>query len=366
MSGSTVISVHREVIELELSEPFGISGGSQEVARIALVRLELADGTLGLGEAAPLPAYNGERVEDALGAIDAAGPLWLGRDASAWRQRALELQAATERSASARCALETALFDALSRRAQTSLYHWLGGCLPAELETDVTIPIVDADAARAAAERWWQRGFRSLKLKIGADGDLERILAAHEGAPAAQLLLDANGGLDAPRALALLSALERRGVRIDLFEQPVPARDWAGLEQVARRVRVALDESVVSPRDALEAARRLGPPHVINVKLMKSGLLGALDIVASARASGMSLMIGGMLESSLAMSASACFAAGHGGFEFVDLDTPLFMLDSPFVGGFTSRGNRLDVSTIRAGHGVSLGGVARGASPPPG
>lgn len=361
MPGSNISSITTEIVELELNEPFGISGGSQDLARIAVVRLELADGTLGLGEAAPLPAYNGERVEDAVAAIDAARASWVGRDANAWRQRALDVLPPTQKSASARCALETALCDALARRAGCSLYQWFGGCMPGHLETDVTIPIVDAAAARHAAERWWGRGFRALKVKVGAAGDLDRVLGARAGAPGAQLLLDANGGLTAAEALSLIEALESRGVNVALFEQPVAAADWEGLERVARRVRVALDESVVDASDVLEAARRLGAPHVINVKLMKSGIVGALDMVATARAAGLSLMIGGMLESSLAMSTSACLAAGQGGFEFVDLDTPLFMLDSPFVGGFTSKGNLLDVSSIPVGHGVSLGGSHQGA-----
>lgn len=364
MPGSTITRITTEVVELELNEPFGISGGSQDVARIAVVRLELEDGTSGLGEAAPLPAYNGERVEDALAAIAWATPSWVGRDAAAWRQRALDLLPCTGDSASARCALEMALCDALARRAGCSLYEWFGGCAPGQLETDVTIPIVNGAAAEDAAERWWARGFRALKLKVGATGDLERVLGAHAGAPQAQLLLDANGGLTAESALALVDALSAHGVDVALFEQPVPAADWDGLARVAQRVRVALDESVVVPSDVLTAARRLGPPHVINVKLMKSGVVGALDVVAAARAAGLSLMIGGMLESSLAMSTSACFAAGQGGFEFVDLDTPLFMLDSPFVGGFTSRGNLLDVSPIRLGHGVSLAGARQGKPMP--
>ena len=116
----------------------------------------------------------------------------------------------------------------------------------------------------------------------------------------------------------------------------------------------ALPDSVVSPEDAIVAVQRLGAPHAINVKLMKSGVVGALNVVAVARAGGMSLMIGGMLESSLAMSASACFASGLGGFEFVDLDTPLFLVGSPFRGGFALRADVIDVSVIGEGHGVFL------------
>jgi len=349
-----IVQITSQALELELTEPFGISGGSQERAQIALVNVTLEDGTVGRGEAAPLPAYNGERVEGALAALDAARAGLLGADAASWRQRSLELSALAGESAAARCALETALLDALSRRAGMPLHQWFGGCTPSELVSDVTIPIMAAPAARHAAERWWARGFRTLKVKIGAGDDLERLLAVHAGAPHAALVLDANAGLDADGALALLDALEGRGVAVALFEQPLPADDWRGLARVAARARLALDESVVTAADAIVAVQRLGAPHVINVKLMKSGVVGALDVVAAARAGGMSLMIGGMLESSLAMSASACFASGLGGFEFVDLDTPLFMKGSPFCGGFELRADVIDVSCIRRGHGVEL------------
>jgi len=352
VAGTRVARVEAEVVELELTEPFGISGGTQEKARIALVHVVLEDGTRGLGEAAPLPAYNGERLEDALTAIDAARPALLGANAAAWRQRALELGTTCSTSPSARCALEMALCDALARRAGLSLYEWFGGRAPAQLVTDVTIPIMPPSAARDAAARWWARGFRCLKVKIGGGSELETVLAVHDGAPQARLVLDANAGLTARLAVELVEALERAGIEVALFEQPVPAGDWDGLVRVGAKARLALDESVVTARDAMAAVRRLGAPHVINVKLMKSGVAEALDVVAVAQAGGMSLMIGGMLESSLAMSTSACFAAGLGGFEFVDLDTPLFLLGSPLHGGFELRGDVIDVSVIGAGHGV--------------
>lgn len=78
MAALRIVSVDTEVLELELTEPFGISGGSQDLAAFVLVRVTLEDGTCGLGEAAPLPAYNGERIEDVLRAIDAARPTLVG------------------------------------------------------------------------------------------------------------------------------------------------------------------------------------------------------------------------------------------------------------------------------------------------
>jgi L-alanine-DL-glutamate epimerase-like enolase superfamily enzyme len=351
---STIVRLDTETLDLELSEPFGIAGGSTERAQIAIVRLELGDGTFGLGEAAPLTAYNGERLEDALTAIGGARQAWLGAEGRAWRQRSLELLEATRGSAAARCALESALVDALARRAGWSLYDWFGGAGPPVLESDVTIPIMPPESARRAAARWASAGFRTLKIKVGSGADAERVLAAHAGAPHAELTLDANARFSVAEAKALLDALARHGVTVALFEQPVAADDWAGLVELARSVRIGVDESVVTAADALRACELLGPPHAINVKLMKSGIREALDIVAVARAGGMSLMIGGMLESSLAMSCSACFAAGHGGFEFVDLDTPLFLVGSPLRGGYAQEGASLNLSAIELGHGVDM------------
>jgi L-alanine-DL-glutamate epimerase-like enolase superfamily enzyme len=213
-----------------------------------------------------------------------------------------------------------------------------------------------AEARRAAAERAAE-GFGRLKIKVGgplSGGDLDRILAVREAAPAAELMLDGNGGLGAEAALDLLADLRARGVAPILFEQPVPGADLDGLAEVARRggVPVAADESVSSAADVLRVASR-SAAQVVNVKLMKSGVAEGLAIAATARAAGLGLMIGGMIEARLSMSMSACFAAGLGGFAFVDLDTPLFLADDPFDGGYAQRGAEIDLGPIEAGHGAS-------------
>ena len=92
----------------------------------------------------------------------------------------------------------------------------------------------------------------------------------------------------------------------------------------------------------------------VNIKPMKSGILEAIAIWNVATAAGLKLMIGGMLESPLAMSFSAHLAAGLGGFTYVDLDTPMFMQGHPFVGGFLQTGARLSVAHVEMGHGVRL------------
>jgi L-alanine-DL-glutamate epimerase-like enolase superfamily enzyme len=278
-----IVSVDHELLDLELTEPFGIAGGQHELARLALVRVRLEDGSEGLGEAAPLPAYNGETIEGATRAIELSAPALVGLDARRFRRCAEVIRPLTADSAAARCALETALADALCHHLGLPLASFFGGAESGSLQTGVTIPIVPNEAARAAAEARWAQGFRKLKVKLGGLDDVGRVLAVFGGAPEAGLILDANGGLSATRASELVATLARHGVAIELFEQPAPADDWRGLCRVAERCRVALDESVTCARDALLAAERLGPPHVINVKLMKSGIVEALDIASVAR-----------------------------------------------------------------------------------
>ena len=94
-------------------------------------------------------------------------------------------------------------------------------------------------------------------------------------------------------------------------------------------LRVAIDESVTCADD-VTAAKRRGAADAVNVKIMKSGIFEALAIVERAKAEGLLKMIGGMVETRLAMGTSACIAAGVGGFAFIDLDTPLFLAEDPF------------------------------------
>jgi L-Ala-D/L-Glu epimerase len=354
MLAPTVIrSLDVAPLDIPLWKPFGIAGGVQRVAEAALVTVELADGTRGFGEAAPLPAYNGETRDGAIDAVLAARSGVVGEDARAWRRIAAHAAATASASGAARCAIETAVLDALTRRAGVPLWAFFGGATRA-LVTDVTIPIASLGEARDEAAARAAEGFSRLKVKVGGGGDAARVLAAHEAAPGAELMLDGNGGLTAEGALDLLADLRARGVTPILFEQPVPGADLDGLAEVARRggVPVAADESVVDAADALRVAT-LGAAQVVNVKLMKAGVVAALDVATTARAAGLGLMIGGMLEAKLAMSMAACFAAGLGGFAFVDLDTPLFLAADPFAGGYAQRGAELDLSPIEAGHGAS-------------
>jgi L-Ala-D/L-Glu epimerase len=340
---------------VELLEPFGIATGAQIVAENAIVELTLESGAVGLGEAAPFPAVNGETQADALAALEDVGRGLVGYEASDASGLPQETQARLADTPSALAALEMALLDAACRERKVSLFRHFGAHA-SRLSTDITIPTGSAEAAAAASRRALEQGFETLKVKVGGESfehDLERLRSIAEAAPHARLLLDANASLPAEAAIALVQGLGSLRGQVVLFEQPCLRGDFDGSRKVrAAGIPIAADEDARNVADV----RRLHDERaadVINFKLMKSGVSEALRMIAEAQRLGFGLMMGGMVETRLAMTFSACIAGGVGGFCELDLDTPLFMKDDRLEGGFAQAGPSLELSGIERGHGVS-------------
>lgn len=356
---TAIVDVRAFAFDVPLAQPFGIAGGSQVIAKNVLVELEFDDGTLGLGEAAPFEVVSGETQTGVLTALAEAGPHLIGRDARRYRDISDLVWDLAAETPTAIAACEIALLDGLTRRAGMSLWHWFGGA-QSVLRTDITISTSDdADPVAAAAEgaRLAVRdGFDTLKIKVGKDVDTDarRVRAVHAAAPTTRLVLDANGSYQVNEALTLLRGLGSARSAVVLFEQPVAREAWEGLLQVQLEgeVLVCADESLRDGRDLAILAKQ-GGPGAINIKTAKSGLVRGWDLATSAQRLGFELMVGGMVETELSMSASACLAGGIGGVAFVDLDTPLFMSERPLRGGFLQRGPELQLAPITAGHGVS-------------
>jgi len=344
-------------MDIPLFAPFGISGGAQAVANNVLVTLVLEDGTVGYGEAAPLPAYNGETQAQVLAALGRVREAVAGREAADWRSVAASVREFAGGSGSAQSAFEMALLDALTKRGGVPLWKFFGGA-GTELEIDMTVTTGTAAEAAEAARDIARRGIRMIKVKIGgaagAAHDLARIVAIHEVAPGAPLILDGNAGVSRAAARELAAGLKRAGIKPALLEQWLAKDDLDGMRALHEETgwMVAADEAACTAADVRRIAEKRAA-QVINIKLMKAGVAEALDIVAAAKEAGLGLMIGGNVESILAMTVSACFAAGAGGFTYADLDTPLFLAENPFDGGFTLDGGRLSVAHILAGHGVT-------------
>lgn len=358
MIGSGIVAVDAALMSVPLNEPFAIAGGASHLLETALVRVRLADGTEGWGEASPLAAFNGETAAAALAGIRRAARGWPGRDARAWRPLLEGLEHdLPAKLGSARAALGMALLDAVTRRAGLPLRALFGGA-ETRVVSDVTVTLGSAVEAGAAARRIRALGVKVVKIKVGADPDVDaaRVRAVAAAHPRAVLTLDANQGFGPRDSLALLRRLRRAGVEPAMFEQPAKAADWDGLAEVSRkgRIPVAADESMHGRADALALCRR-GLVQAVNVKLMKMGILEAWDCAEIARAFGVKTMIGGMVETSLAMGAAAHLAAGLGGFAFVDLDTPLWLSRDPMRGVTFGRGGVYDLSRVAAGIGVVPG-----------
>ncbi len=245
----------------------------------------------------------------------------------------------------ARAGVETAVLDALARIAGVPLRVLLAdGAAPATatLETDVTIAIAEPERMAELARGWFARGFRALKVKVGkdVDADARALSAIARAVPAAKLRVDANAGYSARDAIALGRGCERMGLRVECWEQPCAEDDLDGLAEVAAALEapVVADESVKCLAD-VQAVLDRACADGVNLKLAKSGgPLAALSIGRAARAGGLKVMVGGMVETRLGMTAAAHVACALGGADFVDLDTAWLLATDPYEGGYVADG----------------------------
>ncbi len=354
MLRTTINSITVEPLNIPLLEPFTISTGTTSEARNVLITVRLEDGSTGYGECAPFTPSTGETQETALAAARECAELLQGKDAAHWRSLSKFLRSTFFSQATVVAGIEMALLDALTRSYGIPLYIFFGGA-SAFVETDLSIPMVTPEHGYELAKEAVARGITRLKIKVGGDirEDVARVEAIREAAPGIGLMLDANQGYTANEALLCLEALDDRDIRPLLLEQPVHKDDYEGLRYVTQHtsVPIAADESAYS---AANVARliAMGAVNVINIKLMKSGLVEAMDIAAVCRATHTQLMVGAMMESRLATSAAAHFVAGLGGFRFVDLDTPMLLAEDPFTGGYEQQGGIYDLSSVERGLGV--------------
>src|SRR5579864_5913314 len=357
MSRTTIRSVNVEALNIPLLEPFTIATGSVSEAQNVLITITLNDGSRGYGECAPFNPSTGETQETALAAARGCTTLIEGKDVAHWRTLCRLMHSVYFTQATARAGVEMALLDALTRSYGIPLYVFFGGA-STSVETDMSIPMVTPEHGYELAKDIVARGITSIKIKVGGDirDDVARVEAIREAAPGLGLTLDANQGYTANEALLCLEALDDHDIRPLMMEQPVHKDDYEGLRYVTQHttVPIAADESASS---AAGVARliAMGAANVVNIKLMKSGIVEALDIAAVCRATHTQLMIGAMIESRLAIAAAAHFVAGLGGFRYVDLDTPMLLADDPFTGGYEQRGGIYDLSGVKSGLGVERG-----------
>jgi L-alanine-DL-glutamate epimerase-like enolase superfamily enzyme len=341
-------------IQIPLARPFESARRRTTCAENVWVRVRLSDSGEGWGEASPAAYVTGEDTASVQAAVVTASKALEGLEANrtvCWQER---LREALPGAPTARAAMEIALTDALARRAGWPLWRWLGGARRC-LVSDLSIPICPPEEAAEAAGRAVRAGFRHLKIKVGGpcvEEDEARVRAICAAAPGCRLRVDANQGFTPDEALAFVERLRQADVPLQLLEQPVAAGDWEGMAYVTARapLPVIADESVGNAVDALRVARE-SAAHGINIKLAKSGLGESMAIIAIARAAGLRLMLGCMMESDLGIAAAVHLACGTGAFRYLDLDSHLLIGLNPPYAGFRQRGNALSVVSTGAGLG---------------
>src|SRR3954469_6685666 len=357
----SIAAIDVEPLSIPLREPFVIATGRIDTTRAALVRATLEDDqgrrATGLGEAAALPPVTREDQPELLAAIAAAAPGLRGAAIALPREIATLVTNALPDSPIARAGVEAAILDGWARLAGIPLHAALDGGRATELTTDITLPISDPERMSAGARAHRRAGFDTFKVKVGRDwrADLASLRAVAAAGSDARFGLDANAGFTAGDALALLDAALADGLTIECFEQPCPAGDLAGMAEVAARcsVPVVADESF---RGADDLARIIDTraAAAVNLKLAKlGGPLAALELARRARAAGLRLMAGAMVETRVGLLAMAHVVAALGGVDWVDLDTAFLLADDPFTGGWTCDGARLRLAGA-AGLGVEL------------
>jgi L-alanine-DL-glutamate epimerase-like enolase superfamily enzyme len=315
------VELSARIVTLRLAETFTISRGSEDEADVVHVQIE-HEGHTGFGEAAPIERYH-ESADSALALLESAEEL-LGDDPFALERIGGRLAERPGEQA-AKAAIDAALYDLCGKLLGIPVWRLLG--LPqAGPPTSWTVWLGDPDDMARRAERVAGR-FKRLKLKLGGgDGlDVERVRAVR-GVSDVPLQVDVNEYWSVEEALEALPQLQQLGV--EYCEQPLPARDPGGPELKRRSpLPIYLDEDCHTAADVAACAERA---HGVNIKLAKSGgIREAIRMAHAARAVGLGVMLGCMVESGLGIAA-ACQVASL--CDHVDLDGNLLLAHDPWPG----------------------------------
>ena len=306
-----------EMLTVRTKRTFAIARSSSDAFERVVLRLE-EGGITGRGEAAPTGYYeqNAASVAEVLGRVRIRDPWDI--------EGALEENGSLPPSALA--ALDSALHDLAARRLGVPVYRLLGLARP-EPTSAYTLGIADPETTLREAEKL--HGFPVFKMKVGGREDLATVRAVAEASDAA-LWVDANEAFSPEEAPGVAREL-REMAKVRLIEQPVPASAGPAALRVitdaAKPVPVVADEGAIEARDV---PRLAGCATGVNIKLAKcGGIRRALKMIHTARAHGMLVMLGCMVETSLGIAAAAQIS---GLVDFVDLDGAMLLAEDPFEG----------------------------------
>ncbi len=336
-------------VSLRTTYPFTIARETIHEIENMIVRIEDGVGNVGLGGAAPSRHY-GETIDS----VEAVLPELLSvvetvADPHNLQRIERMMHGVVRGHPSAKVAISSALNDLAAKRAELPLYRFWGLDAEASLTSSFTIAIDTTERMIEKTEEAVQAGYPILKIKLGTDRDREIIDAVRSAAPEATIRVDANEAWTPRQAVAMIRVLADYDV--EFVEQPLPAEQYDALKFVYDRsvLPIALDESCVTLTDIPRIADRA---DIANLKLMKcSTLQEAHRMIHAARAHGLEVMLGCMIESNVSIAAAAHLAPL---LDYADLDGSLLLEDDPYE-GVDLTGGYIDLKNAdRAGTGARL------------
>ena len=320
-----------EIVTVRTKHPFVIARGGSSEWRVVWVTVTDEHGEQGWGEAAPSRFY-GETADTVVAALQRYAPVLEGVDPWALETTEAELAKTLRFNASARTGISAALHDLAAKRLGVPLWRMWGLDPRTAPMSSFTIGIPeDMGALRSRVEE--AAKYPVLKVKLGSSRDEEIIHTVREAAPDKILRVDANAAWTAKHALRMIEMLVDLGV--EFVEQPLPPHDVDGLRFVRERsaLPIIADESCLV---AADIPRLAGAVDGINLKLSKcGGLREAHRMIATARAHGMLVMAGCMVETSLGITAAAHLAPL---LDYADLDGAALLADDPARGASIAGG----------------------------
>ena len=316
-----------ERLTLDLDDPFTIARGTQATAENVVVRITDDEGTTGIGAAAP-SAHYGETADtvaavlpDLLAVVEDAG------DPHSLDRIERRLRETVRANPAARCAISIALHDLVGKRLDLPLYRYWGLDADETVSTSYTIGLDSIERMAEKTATAVDAGHSILKVKLGTERDREIMAAVRDAASDARIRVDANEAWTPPEAVDMIETLA--AFDVEFVEQPVPVDSSDGLRYVHGRsaLPIAADESCVTLADVPRIADRA---DIANIKLMKcGGLREAKRMIHAARAHGLEVMLGCMIESNAAIAAG-CHLAPL--LDYADLDGSLLLADDPYAG----------------------------------
>lgn len=327
-------------------EPFAIATGIMDYAQNTFIKVHTDTGLAGLGECSAFPMIVGETQDTCLVLARDFAKIWKGKNPMELEERLAELDGYIAGNTTIKSAFDMALYDLAAKHAGLPLYRFLGGS-PRPIESDITVGISSPEEMAAKARAFGENGATVIKVKLGKrpEDDINRIAAIREAiGHDIALRIDANQGWSYDDAIIALRGLEKHDIQF--CEQPMRTYNDHLLPRLLEETSIPImaDESCYDHRDA-ERLIANDSCDSINIKLAKSGgIREALRIHEIASSHQIPCMIGGMLESRVALTAKVHFAYACPGVVYYDMDTCLIgHLQDPVIGGVRFEGYHISI-----------------------